>query len=198
MKTTKKWLLGLCAGFISIAAHAIPVTSTLTSAPATLTTNPQTISFTLDLSGLDFAANVYSVNSASLVLGFGFTGQNSNQIGNAMGNTISLAFASGAASGTASTLNGQAITIDPAWFDFSTGLFNVGISRSNSSGTISLSGASFSLALAAEPRVIEQDPPNNPGNEHAVPEPGTLALLGLGLFGLAILRRRPNAGALAA
>lgn len=201
MKTSRKILVGTILVGLAGFAHAIPTTLTdpivlYPSAPIGGTS----VQLSYNLTAYGYDSTLHSLDSAFLSLVFTVSGQNQNQINNANASqiTVSLAGQTSFTStvGSFGTASPPVIEITSAALNFAEGLLNFSLTRGPNPGTVTLSQATLSVNASlrqAQEQPPETGAPANPGAGgpvNQIPEPGTLALLSLGLLGGVLIRRR--------
>jgi len=189
MKTTPNLIAAaLLAGFVG-AVQAVPATLT---DPITLSQNllvdSTAQSFTYDLADYGFDATLHSLDSAVLSLVFKVSGNNANQINRANASIVTIGLP-GQTSLSASVASFNSLSslfqIGADALNFESGILNFTLARSPAAGGVTLTETT--LTVAASPLDNGSD---NGISLQSVPEPGTLALLGLGLLGVTLFRRR--------
>jgi|GEM_PF-5935719 len=195
MKTTtsKSAIFGLALAGLIGSAHAIPVSLTepITSFSSSSGSNNFTnspITFTFNLTNFGYDGSLHTIDSALLALTFNVSGPGPQQ-----SQDITLGFADqGPIIGSAAALQNMApFALNPADFDLASGVLAFSLQRTNSAGSFSLASASLNLN-ASLLQVANPDSGQQADNPTPIPEPSTLALLGLGLLGSILFARRPR------
>ncbi len=181
------------------AAHAIPTTLTepltLNSIEADVDTGDA--SFAYDLNSYGYDPLLHSLESALLSLVFAVSGRNANQIANANASIVTVSlpgqddFSRSVASFNAGT---ELVPITFEALNLVDGILDFSLTRSPNPGGVLLTSATLTVSVLPLA-------PNDSGGVtggggidliplSAVPEPGTLALLGISLLGGTLVRRR--------
>ena len=165
---------------LTSAAQAAPIEGGFTPASSvTLTTGATPYAFSLSLLGSGFDPLTNTLTGASLSFSISGAGGHNLLI---TADTLTL-FSAQLNSLGLITLSGASLAALQA-----DGVLNLTIAKTSgpTANSFTFTGAS----LSAETQAAQQDPGTPGGAVSQVPEPGTLALLGLGLLGGVLARRR--------
>lgn len=183
MGTCRSILAAAVLAAFSAASQAAPVSLSDTIGGGNITSAGTTFTHTLSLPGADPTS--YTLDAALLSLNFSVSNNAAAQ-----NDTISL-FLGGAeqASGIASTFGVTDLDVS-SFYDIATGVLSFELFRGVATGGGNIQLTSSTLSLSATPFGNGDTGGTLPPEQHQVPEPGTLALLGLGLLGVTLTRRR--------